>query len=1070
MEAHDFACVRSLCCHHTLEKMVACVDPADPNQIVGTWADSLDALPGSRVRFRVVITNDGDVDICKLRITDALSPLGCVQLPFIPRPGLPGNWRIDGVPFEVTPSPNPLPPGGSMTWYFDVIIKPDADPAACDLTNDINVECANECDPTIYCFEDDDSATVDVLDVALECTKAWALTGWDLDGDCAAETVPGPLYLEVLDLATADGGAPIIFPAVLCAQVRVDNTGDVALDVTVTDTALVNAVNTTPGVTFDGTCEFGTTKPIPAGGFALWNCCIAIPCRAKFLELASKDGGTLATVLENTAEVDGSPSGVCPGVSPETDCSANVLPPPPCGFEVVKDVVCLESCPNGAEYGTYTDNLKVRPEACVQWRIAITNTGDGRIPRLEVRDEINPNLALNAGCHAEFSDGTDATACVCPLADNVEKSITFAACRPAQPWLEPGETLYIYLPTTIGNQDVRNDVFVDGFAEACAQTPCSENPPPCGSDSDFAVVDVVLPSMSCLKLVSVDYQHDTNPGVDYGPETHLALDDVEQNLPLHLIYSFTVSNTSPIVPLKDVVICDPELVNDVLNAGGFVVTNPLDPAGCYFVGDLAPGASVTIESEFRFETKESLLKPDGLDCQDTPSDNNYINVATANGVGDYSDFCDSGPPQEVDSFCSATVSVFVAGCPRTKAWTHIWNQNEVGFSGTERCITGWDEAWLGTWTGGLPQGAPNSFLVQFLGTNKGRARIDGMASIVCDDDDFTSIDAPLLGVAYRLLQFNFNQVSKYAVAGAELVGAGTQEGVLEVLNLTFNINENDALGIPVQDDDDLPSIHKLPKAGLEGYIAPRAAPEFAPGDSKPVTFDGELLPPPPYVANTTQKGSLLVFPKFEVKWNAAGDMIQDTVVELGNDANQDVDVMVFLVNGEPPGHPAVCKTFVNNEITLTKNEPLYWSLFTGLPEGLSPVTVLGDPIPDPDPRNPGGYHIHGYLLVWAIDGDFQEINWNHLHGSTTLIHYGYSEAWQYNPWAFQARTGTEGQPILAPFGQLDLNGIEYDMLPDKLYLDFFATGAMLDSGYGRTVTVEDTDLTLWIGINTYLEP
>jgi hypothetical protein len=518
--------------------------------------------------------------------------------------------------------------------------------------------------------------------------------------------------------------------------------------------------------------------------------------------------------------------------------------------------------------------------------------------------------------------------------------------------------------------------------------------------------------------------------------------------------------------LKDVRICDPNLVEDLDACGATPIFNELLPlpAGCKIVGDLPMGASATAICTYQFDNYAQLQgSAPALMCLDTGiCDDSYVNTAIVYGTGDYDDYCNPVGTEEISSTCSATISVS-SECPRTKAKTWIWNENEVQFSGTERCITGWDEAWLLQWP------VPNHFPVWYLGTDKGRARIDGMASDVCDDDDYTSINAPLLGIASSLHRFQFGANFAYARTGSELFGSGIEEGVLDVLDLSLNQNENDALGIPVEVEGDEPGIWKKLRPGAQGFPTQRVGPEDGDVQGPPDNPD-RFLPPPPYVATTVQKGSLLVFPKFEIKWNAAGDMIQDTFIELSNDANQNVDLMIFLVNGQPPGHPRVCKNYVNNEVTLTNNEPLYWSLFTGQPEGYSPATVLGEPVPDPDPTNPGGFHLHGYLLVWAVNSDFQEINYNHLHGSATLVHYAHGEAWQYNPWAFQARVGAHGDPLAAPFGRLSLNGSEYDALPAMLHFGFFAPGAVLESGASRSVTVVDTDLTLWIGINTYPVP
>jgi hypothetical protein len=121
----------------------------------------------------------------------------------------------------------------------------------------------------------------------------------------------------------------------------------------------------------------------------------------------------------------------------------------------------------------------------------------------------------------------------------------------------------------------------------------------------------------------------------------------------------------------------------------------------------------------------------------------------------------------------------------TKAKFDIWNQNEHKFSNTERCITCWDQALLSNYE------APNHFLLGNLQTNKGKARIEGLASQECDVDfdpsdglalgedprDTVSQDAALLGVAAKLLAFAAPNGN--AMAGMDLVGMGTEDATIQ---------------------------------------------------------------------------------------------------------------------------------------------------------------------------------------------------------------------------------------------------------------------------------------------------
>jgi hypothetical protein len=117
------------------------------------------------------------------------------------------------------------------------------------------------------------------------------------------------------------------------------------------------------------------------------------------------------------------------------------------------------------------------------------------------------------------------------------------------------------------------------------------------------------------------------------------------------------------------------------------------------------------------------------------------------------------------------------GPTTTKANFDIWNMNEWKFSGTHRCVTCWDQEWLDWYD------APNHFLRDNLQTNKGKARIDGIASLVCPGtpDRETgaarpSVETPLLGLAMK--QIRFAKAPVFAKAGMNLVGMGTQDATI----------------------------------------------------------------------------------------------------------------------------------------------------------------------------------------------------------------------------------------------------------------------------------------------------
>ena len=225
--------------------------------------------------------------------------------------------------------------------------------------------------------------------------------------------------------------------------------------------------------------------------------------------------------------------------------------------------------------------------------------------------------------------------------------------------------------------------------------------------------------------------------------------------------------------------------------------------------------------------------------------------------------------------------------------------------------------------------------------------------------------------------------------------------------------------------------------------------------------------------NCSEKGSLLIWSKVELRWNAAGNPIQDTFISLTNDYIEDVQVQLYFINGDGPlpvsgperPHPGW--NSVDFGIELTMNEPTYWSAMTGGPIGAQPFTIL-DPanggLPGrPDPAGTGDRVLRGYILGWAVNDLGEEIRWNHLSGNAVIVNYMFGSAWEYNAWSFRALDQggaiANGDATGTP-GMIFLNGTEYDSAYSQLLFDFFAVNSTALSGGGRVVAV-DTDLTLF---------
>ena len=206
--------------------------------------------------------------------------------------------------------------------------------------------------------------------------------------------------------------------------------------------------------------------------------------------------------------------------------------------------------------------------------------------------------------------------------------------------------------------------------------------------------------------------------------------------------------------------------------------------------------------------------------------------------------------------------------------------------------------------------------------------------------------------------------------------------------------------------------------------------------------------------------------------------MQDTFLDISNDYPGWVQVQMYFFNGDPPldatanDRAHLGWNWVDNLITLTANEPAYWSAASGMPEGVSPFDNAGTPVPTrccgvvPPMTCRATASMRGFVLAWAVNPDGEEIRWNHLKGDALIVNYSYSAAWEYNAYAFQADGGVLHGAVLADTpGVLELGceGTEcvpeYEFCFDQLLLDFYATGSSPFVSSTDSIVV-DTDLTL----------
>lgn len=117
----------------------------------------------------------------------------------------------------------------------------------------------------------------------------------------------------------------------------------------------------------------------------------------------------------------------------------------------------------------------------------------------------------------------------------------------------------------------------------------------------------------------------------------------------------------------------------------------------------------------------------------------------------------------------------------TDAQFDVWNEDEVKLTNLHRCIRCWDS----TFTHAYP--SPNFLALANLGSQKGRARITGAASPLCDrppnpnavppDPGLFSQSAPLIGCHQRIVQWIGVKLTR---SGGSLGGIGERtDGVIK---------------------------------------------------------------------------------------------------------------------------------------------------------------------------------------------------------------------------------------------------------------------------------------------------
>jgi hypothetical protein len=213
----------------------------------------------------------------------------------------------------------------------------------------------------------------------------------------------------------------------------------------------------------------------------------------------------------------------------------------------------------------------------------------------------------------------------------------------------------------------------------------------------------------------------------------------------------------------------------------------------------------------------------------------------------------------------------------------------------------------------------------------------------------------------------------------------------------------------------------------------------------------------PGVANTSQKGSVLVFPQITVEPEDGSD----TFIEISNDQNFKVHVECFYVNEN--------KDRDDFSFDITANGTVSWDVGTQSGDHVVPNAFpIGVRVPAPVGFNPQS-SFRGELICFATDAVGQnQIAFNHLFGTATVLKLADGDARQprqafkYNAWVFKAWLAGGALPVdgtpIGTGGDIQLSGFDssasfYDACPAFNNANFMPDGATL--GNIRTL---DNDL------------
>jgi len=174
------------------------------------------------------------------------------------------------------------------------------------------------------------------------------------------------------------------------------------------------------------------------------------------------------------------------------------------------------------------------------------------------------------------------------------------------------------------------------------------------------------------------------------------------------------------------------------------------------------------------------------------------------------------------------------------------------------------------------------------------------------------------------------------------------------------------------------------------------------------------------VANTSQKGSLLFFPKIATYdgW--------DTIIMIGNDNTVGTTIKCLWMDAY--------QNVWNFEFPITANQPIWFKASDGIGgPGNNDINAFG-------PDNIG--ELKCFAIGFPVDNGApeQQVYFNHLYGSALVFHASNGVIYEYPAWAFTARGTAASNAFIGTPGNLPLTGAglgTYDACPAYLIYNFF---------------------------------